>query len=115
VRSSVPSSVAVIGVGMSLLGASMSVLEGLLWVSVGVCARVGESRGGVGCCIGTSGAELALLSLAEFRASFNSCVVVVRMRDSSGGQVVRPVMLSCSTDGETIVASSGVGIVRVGV
>jgi hypothetical protein len=111
VRSSVPSSVAVIGVGISLLGASMPVLEGLLWVSAGVCARVGEScGGGVGCCIGTSGAELALLSLAGFRASFNSCVVVVVMRDSSGGQVVRPVMLSCS-NGETM-ASSGVGIVR---
>jgi hypothetical protein len=110
VRSSVPSSVAVIGVGMSLLGASMSVLEGLLWLSAGDCARVGEScGGGVGCCIGTSGVELALLSLAGLCASFNSCVVV--LRKSSGGQVVRPVMLSCSTGGETI-ASSGVGIVR---
>jgi hypothetical protein len=41
----------------------------------------------------------------ELGASFNPW-----MRDSSGGQVVRLVMLSCST-GDTI-ASSGVGMMR---
>jgi hypothetical protein len=108
--SSVPSSVAVIGVGMSLLGESTSVLDSLVWISSGawVCSR--EFCGdGVGCCMGTWGIELALLSWVEPRGSFNSCVVM--MRDSSGGQVGRPAMLSCST-GKTMASSSGVGMVR---
>lgn len=47
--SSAPSSVAVIGVGMSLFGASMLALDGLLCVSDGDCSRV-PCGGGVGCC-----------------------------------------------------------------
>lgn len=107
--SSPPSSVAVMGVGMSLLGASMSVLAGLECASPGDCAWTGDSwGGGVGCCIGTSGADSTLLAAVMLASWFNARVVV--MRDSSGGQVVRPAMLSCS---ETVaIASSGVGIVR---
>lgn len=107
--SSVPSSVAVMGVGMSLAGASMSAVEGLLWASAGGWPWSGSSwGGGVGCCMGASRAGLALLSWVVCRGPLNSWAVLAR--DSSGGQVARPVMLSCST-GETM-ASSGVGIVR---
>lgn len=107
--SSEPSSVAVMGVGMSRAGVSISALEGLLWVSAGIwpCSR--ESwGGGVGCCMGAWDARLASLLWLDSRSWFNSCAV--RERDSSGGQVARPAMLSCSTDGT--MASSGVGIVR---
>lgn len=109
--SSAPSSVAVMGVGMSLLGDSMSSgLAGLRCGSVGDGATPGSScGGGVGCCMGTSGAESTVAAAVEDRAAFMSRPVG-RMRTSSGGQVERPAMLSCST-GETI-ASSGVGIVR---
>jgi hypothetical protein len=61
--SSVPSSVAVMGVGVSLLGASMRALEGLEWASVVGCACAGVScGGGVGSCIGTSIADSTLLA-----------------------------------------------------
>jgi hypothetical protein len=66
--SSVPSSIAVIGVGVSLLGAFMRALDGLVWVSVVEGACVGEScGGGVGSCIGTSIADSTLLLVS------NSC------------------------------------------
>lgn len=103
--SSPPSSVAVIGVGMSLLGPSMSVLAGL------ECAPGGDGDpcgGGVGCCIGTWGADSAWLSAVASPCGCSS--LAETMRASSGGQVVRPAMLSCST-GETR-ASSGVGILH---
>lgn len=88
------------GVGISLLGASMLVLDILLWISSGAWVGSRELCGeGVGCCMGTLGLVV----------SFNSWVGI--MRASSGGQVVRPAMLSCST-GETMASSSGVGIVR---
>lgn len=107
--SSAPSSVAVMGVGMSLAGDSMSAVEGLEWVLGGLWARSeGSWGGGVGCCIGARGAEGALPSWADCGSSlgpWGACV-----RNSSGGQVARPAMLSCSMD-ETM-ASSGVGIVR---
>jgi hypothetical protein len=51
----VPSSVTVMGVGVSLLGASMRALEGLVRLSVVGCVCAGEScGGGVGSCMGTS-------------------------------------------------------------
>ena len=106
--SSVPSSVAVMGVGMSLFGVSMSAPEGLVWLSAGVCACSGQSwGGGVGSCVGTWATWVALLSWLECRSSFNARPSP--LRDSSGGQVVRAFMSSCST-GETM-ASSGVGMV----
>jgi hypothetical protein len=111
--SSVPSSVAVMGVGVSLLGASMRALEGLERVSVCgcvcgcVCAGA-SCGGGVGSCIGTSIADSTLLAALNAGDWGNSCATV--FRDSSGGHVARPAMLSCST-GETI-TSSGVGMVR---
>ena len=104
--SSAPSSVDVIGVGVSRFGASMLALGGLVWFSGGDCARVASSRGGaVGCDLGASVAESAMaFALA-------ACVGLSwwasRMRDSSGGQVAR--LPSCSS-GKTM-ASSGVGIV----
>jgi hypothetical protein len=58
--SSATSSVAVMGVGMSRLGLSTSVLEGFVGVSTAALGRdwSGESwGGGVGCCAGTSGAD----------------------------------------------------------
>jgi hypothetical protein len=82
---------------MSLVGASMCGLEGLL-----------SCGGGVGSCNGMSMADSTLLAALKSEDWFNPCAVV--MRDSSGGQVAREVVLSCST-GETI-ASSGVGMVR---
>lgn len=97
------------GVGMSRLGASISALEGLLCVSAGDCAAGESWGGGVGCCMGTSGVDSTLMSFAMYsRAAFSSRAVMLRA--SSGGQVARLAMLSCST-GETI-ASSGVGIIR---
>jgi hypothetical protein len=52
-----PSSIAVMGVGMSLAGSSMSAPEGLPCESDGDGACAGEScGGGVGSCMGTSGA-----------------------------------------------------------
>jgi len=56
-RSSVPSSVALTGVGMSLMGSSILMSEGLECESGGVRARGGDSRsvgGGVGSCAGAS-------------------------------------------------------------
>ena len=91
---------AVIGVGVSLFGASIRALEGLLCES--------ESEGGVGSCIGTSMVGPTLLLSLNCGDAFNSCALA--MRASSGGHVVREVVLSCST-GEGI-ASSGVGMVR---
>jgi hypothetical protein len=107
--SSAPSSVEVIGVGVSRAGASMRALEGLLCGSGGGCAREdGSCGGGVGSCIGTSMTESPLLLALKSGVWLNARVGVTR--DSSGGQVERPAMLSCST-GDTI-ASSGVGMVR---
>jgi hypothetical protein len=101
--------VLVIGVGISLAGASMWVLAGFMWVSGDGCACAGGScGGGVGNCIGMSMVDSTLLAELKLSDSFSSCAVM--MRNSSGGQVVREVVLSCST-GETI-ASSGVGMVR---
>lgn len=58
--------------------------------------------------MGILGAAATLAADSEVRAAFISWAV--GLRASSGGQVERPAMLSCST-GATI-ASSGVGIVR---
>lgn len=102
--SSTLSSIAVIGVGVSLLSASMLALDGLLCVSVGDCSRV-PCGGGVGsCCGGRRRAESTLLLAMLSRASV-SPLWAVDVCDSSGGHVAR----SCSA-GET--TSSGVGIVR---
>jgi hypothetical protein len=106
--SSDPSSVVVMGVGISRFGASI-VFDVLVWSSEGDCACVdGSCGGGVGCCIGASTTDSTLLLALLPCASFNSCALVMRV--SSGGQVARPAMLSCST-GETV-ASSGVGMFR---
>ena len=109
--SSAPSSVAVMGVGVSLFGASIRALEGLLCESEpedgGACAEV-SCRGGVGSCIGTSMVGPTLLPSLNRGDAFNSFALA--MRASSGGHVVREAVLSCST-GEGI-ASSGVGMVR---
>jgi hypothetical protein len=103
--------VAVIGVGVSLFGASIRALEGLLCESEfedgGACAGV-SCGGGVGSCIGTSMVGPTLLLSLNCADGFNSCALA--MRASSGGHVVREAVLSCST-GEGI-ASSGVGMVR---
>lgn len=109
--SSAPSSVAVMGVGMSRLGASMSVLAGFECASAGICVWTDAScGGGVGCCMGIWGADSTLLAGDIVRALFNSWAAV--MRDSSGGQVARAVTLSCSTGETVVVSSSGVGIIR---
>lgn len=86
----------------------MSVLDDLVCASAGVCAGAGDAcGGGVGCCMG---GDSTLLAAVLLRAPCTSWAVMVR--DSSGGQVVRPEMLSCST-GETMASSGvGVGIVR---
>jgi hypothetical protein len=105
--SSAPSSVLVIGVGISLAGGFMWAPAGLVCVSNDGCACAdGSCGGGVGNCIGTSMLDSPLLAALKSGDSFNSCAVVVR--SSSGGQVAREVVLSCST-GESI-ASSGVGM-----
>lgn len=106
--SSDPSSVVVMGVGVSRFGASIK-FDGLMWSSGRDCARVdGSCGGGVGCCIGASMTDSTSLVALLAGAPFNSCALV--MRASSGGQVARPAMLSCSTGGT--VASSGVGMFR---
>src|SRR5690242_13362644 len=89
---------------MSLLGASMLALDGLLCVSVGDCSRV-PCGGGVGCCcIGGRRAEsTSLLVLLSWVSLSSPCSVEVCV--SSGGHVAR----SCSAGKTT---SSGVGIVR---
>jgi hypothetical protein len=107
--SSAPSSVLVIGVGISLEGGSMWVPAGLVCASNDGCACAeGSCGGGVGNCIGTSMLDSPLLAALNSGGSFRSCAAVVY--SSSGGQVARDVVLSCST-GEAI-ASSGVGMVR---
>jgi hypothetical protein len=107
--SSAPSSVAFIGVGVSLFGASVRALEGLICDAGDGDACAGLSCGGGVCsCIGTSMLKSTSLLALNVGVSFSACAVV--MRASSGGQVVREAVLSCST-GESI-ASSGVGMVR---
>jgi hypothetical protein len=94
---------------VSLFGASIRALAGLICDSGDGGACAGEScGGGVGSCIGTSMLESTLSFALKPGDGFNSCVVTLRA--SSGGQVARLVLLSCSI-GESM-ASSGVGIVR---
>jgi hypothetical protein len=72
-RSSVPSSVVLTGVGMSLMGPSICISEGLVCASGGVRARGGDSRsvgGGVGSCAGASSVDSPLF------ASCSCCSVV---------------------------------------
>lgn len=94
---------------MSLLGASMLALDGLLCVSTGDCSRV-PCGGGVGCCSidRRCAGSTSLLALIP-RVLLDSWGLEVRA--SSGGHVARlATLLSCCSTGETT-TSSGVGIV----
>lgn len=113
--SSVASSGALIGVGMSRAGTSVLVSGLLVRESVGAAISEGVSRspgGGVGCCSGRGNDVSPSLDLSTCGSTVASSGV--EMRDSSGGQVARPAReFSCSTGGDSI-ASSGVGMVAWG-
>lgn len=107
--SSAPSSVVVMGVGVSVTGSSVCAVGGL--ESEDDNSDAGGACGGDGldCCVEGSGAGVALVLLVTVGESMGSSVEA--MRESSGGHVARPALLSCSAGGDPI-TSSGVGMIQ---